>query len=335
MRLSIVIPYYNSDAWIGPLLDSLLDQDIPSDDYEIFVVDDGSTEPPVVLQQYADRHSNLRVFRQENQGVSAARNIGIDHTSGEWVFFCDSDDLVRRKALGKMLSLACEARLDILFWNFLRVGSDVNAEEGRACFDQLSPVQSGWDYLIDPPADFSPSVSRYIVRREVLVSNQLRFREGMFYQEDALFRLDLMPVVGRAAHVDVDFYFYIQRESSAVHSQKRQHYERYAPWVEVLLERLETLSSLPEATESARQRIVLWKDINAFYMLLDLFLYSPVSLTKHYLRRLKELKAYPLLIHGDTPVRLTRRLMNRPALWTFLCRLFHLLPAALRQRMKY
>lgn len=334
MKLSIIIPYHNSDTWIGPLLDALLDQDVPQSDYEIFVVDDGSTENPVTLKQYAEQNPNIVLFRQENRGVSVARNVGIDHSCGEWIFFCDSDDLVRRRSLAKMISIAEEHRLDMLFWNFLRVAPDAIPHQGKDSFDRVSPVQSGWDYLINPPADFSPSVSRYLIRREVLVSNRLRFREGMFYQEDALFRLDLMPVVRRAAHVDVDFYFYIQRESSAVHCQKRAHYERYAPWVEVLLERLASLSSNPDTPVSVKRRVTLWQDINAFYMLKDLSLYSPVSLTKHYLRRLEELDAYPLLDQGRTAVRMVRRLMNRPRLWTLICRMIHVLPASLRQKMK-
>lgn len=334
MRLSIIIPYYNSEAWIGSLLNNLLNQDIPQEDYEILVVDDGSTQELQTVLRYASQYPNVVYQRQANAGVSAARNAGLKRACGDWIFFCDSDDRVRPQVLGKMIALAESQALDMLFWNFLRVGPDEMPTILRSNFDAVSPVQTGYDYLVHPPADFSPSVSRYLVRREFMAQNELGFAEGIFYEEDSMFRLDVMAAAQRVAHVDVDFYFYVQRESSVLHAAKRRAYDRYAPCMEAYLSKLTRMIDDLSVPQFVKPRLAQWRDIDTFYMLKYLFLYSSVASTKAWYPRLQAIRALPLDVKGGLAVRLARRCMNRPRLWTGLCRLFHILPVSLRQQMK-
>ncbi len=88
MRISVIIPVYNREIQIRQAVDSVLQQTRPAD--EIIVVDDGSTDAtPDVLESYDDI---IYVVRQENQGVSSARNRGIEHASGNWIALLDSDD---------------------------------------------------------------------------------------------------------------------------------------------------------------------------------------------------------------------------------------------------
>ena len=102
--LSIIIPFYNSDAWIGKMLDSLMDQDLSNDQYEVIVIDDGSTQSICNLTQYTKKFPNIKYHRKENGGVSEARNMGIDLAIGKWLFFCDSDDFLHPQVLHGFLS---------------------------------------------------------------------------------------------------------------------------------------------------------------------------------------------------------------------------------------
>lgn len=89
MKFSVIIPVYNGGATLPRCLDSaacLLDA-------EVLIVDDGSTdETPNILQDYARKYENFRIFRQENRGVSAARNVGLDNAKGDYILFLDADD---------------------------------------------------------------------------------------------------------------------------------------------------------------------------------------------------------------------------------------------------
>lgn len=91
--LSLVMPVYNVAEFLPRCLDSLAAQTRPAD--EIIAVDDGSTDAcPAILAEYAQRLPSLRTVRQENGGLSAARNTGIEHARGKWLAFVDSDDFV-------------------------------------------------------------------------------------------------------------------------------------------------------------------------------------------------------------------------------------------------
>lgn len=99
--VSVIVPAYNSQKYISECLDSLIKQTF--DSYEIIVIDDGSTDnTPLICDEYANKNSNMRVFHEENKGVSEARNLGIFLANGIFVTFVDSDDYVRPEFISKL-----------------------------------------------------------------------------------------------------------------------------------------------------------------------------------------------------------------------------------------
>lgn len=105
-RVSVIVPVYNTAAYLRECLDSLTGQTLR--DIEIVCVDDGSTdESPAILEEYAARDSRVRVLRQENQGAGAARNNGLACARGTYVMFCDSDDFMAADAL-ELMAAQCE-----------------------------------------------------------------------------------------------------------------------------------------------------------------------------------------------------------------------------------
>ncbi|MGN0991165.1 MAG: glycosyltransferase family 2 protein, partial [Candidatus Ventricola sp.] len=103
MKVSIIIPCCNSAAFLGACMDSVLAQTMQ--DFEAILIDDGSQDDTLAIAQaYAKRDAHVQVLSQENAGVAAARNLGLDHAQGEWITFVDSDDLLPADALETMLS---------------------------------------------------------------------------------------------------------------------------------------------------------------------------------------------------------------------------------------
>ena len=101
--LSIVVPVYNAAAWMRTCLESLIHQTLQ--ELEIICVDDGSTDGTLaVLQEYAAKDTRIKVIHQENAGVSASRNAGLDIVTGELVTFVDADDWVEPDAYEKVLA---------------------------------------------------------------------------------------------------------------------------------------------------------------------------------------------------------------------------------------
>ena len=323
MKLSIIIPYHNSDPWIGAMLDSLLDQDLPREDYEIVVVDDGSTEEPVTLHRYAEAHANIRVFRQENAGVAVARNTGLDKASGQWVWFCDSDDYVQPRVLGRLLAIADAQQLDMLWFDAVYVRQGELAREPRLDFSAVSPVQTGWDYVVNPPAKMGMAVWRYLFRRELLAEGPLRFHP-LNYVEGRWFQMELMPRVQRAAHVAADIYFYVQHSSSLLHASKAKNYAQFADemakYVGVMAAKAADPAVPRRVQELLRQRC----DLETYRLLGNVSRYGTPALADSYFTKLKALGTWPVRISGGLKERFLRRAMNCRGLWLAAWRFYHL-----------
>lgn len=123
INLSIIIPVYNVEAYINECLESILSQQLPHS--EIIIVDDGSTDSSgVICDKYALEHEHIKVFHQKNQGVSAARNLGLSKSKGNYLTFIDPDDFISRDTYNLNLNiLLANKDIDILQYPIVRYSS--------------------------------------------------------------------------------------------------------------------------------------------------------------------------------------------------------------------
>ena len=122
MKVSVIVPVYNVEAFLTKCVDSLLAQDLPASDYEIILVDDGSTDDSGALcDDFAAAYGNIFVIHQANRGLSGARNAGIPAAMGEYILFVDSDDFLEPNVLGGLVKLMEDKDLDILRFNYQNV----------------------------------------------------------------------------------------------------------------------------------------------------------------------------------------------------------------------
>ncbi|MGL4253948.1 MAG: glycosyltransferase, partial [Fusobacteriaceae bacterium] len=113
--LSVVVPMYNVEEYILRCLESLQKQDIPEEQYEIILIDDGSRDRTVeYAKEFSQNHKNIRIISQKNGGASVARNRGIDEARGKYIWFVDADDYVLENRFGILLEKAIGNDLDIL-----------------------------------------------------------------------------------------------------------------------------------------------------------------------------------------------------------------------------
>ena len=296
------------------------------------VVDDGSTEAPVTLKKYVAQYPNIHYHRQENAGVSTARNTGMDLATGEWIYFCDSDDFVQRQVLGKLLDIADIHQLDMLFAHIVNINPQDPVPAPRLSYNNLSVVMTGLSYIAAHPVMQGYGTYQYLMRHAFMERNQLRFRT-VNYPEDRFFLIDGLFKAERVQEVDVDLYYYVQRDSSIMHAQRRRYYEeRYSEPVRTYLSWLSDHIANPQLPEDVRHSLYYWRDINSYNVLLDSFRYASVPVLKETIDLLSRLGVYPLLIRGDRKTVLIRRWMNSRRLWVLGARLYHVLPASVRER---
>lgn len=204
MFLSFIVPVFNTEAYLPQCLHSLLEQDLG--DYEIICVNDGSTDGSAgILDDYARRYPNLVVLHQPNSGVAAARNTGLAAARGEYIWFVDSDDLIRENVLSLLARTLAQTDCDLL-----EIGGyqfeDTLTEEA------LAPGAVLPDNVPGPGS----VVWRSLIRRDFLLRHKLNFRHPeLTHGEDGQLMYELSTQKPRVASLDMPLYFYRLRSGSA------------------------------------------------------------------------------------------------------------------------
>ena len=118
-KVSIIVPVYNSSDVLCECVNSLINQDY--ENIEIILVDDGSTDNSgEICDSFQEKDKRVKVIHKKNEGQSAARNLGIQESSGDYVMFIDSDDWLDLDAVSTLVSYADENDLDVTRFNYIR-----------------------------------------------------------------------------------------------------------------------------------------------------------------------------------------------------------------------
>jgi glycosyltransferase involved in cell wall biosynthesis len=208
--LSLVVPVYNVAPYLPRCLESLASLTPPAD--EIIVVDDGSTDDcPRILAEFASRLPQMRVIRQENGGLSAARNIGMDAAHGKYLAFVDSDDFVEPDTFRSALANAEQNLLDMVMFNgwFHYEGRQPNRKIYPSIASSLP--MSGRNWIVEHPLGvaFLHYVPLNLYRREFLHGLALRFITGRIH-EDVVWTTEALLAANRVTYDSTPYYFYRQ-----------------------------------------------------------------------------------------------------------------------------
>lgn len=264
MKVSIIIPCYNSEAYLGACMDSVLAQTM--EDFEAILIDDGSVDGTLaVAQAYAGRDTRVRVLAQENRGVAAARNLGLEHARGEWITFVDSDDLLPEEALQTMLSGADE-NVDMVVCpheTFDENGSLETVIPQTRWMDRRGEAQRRAAALRLIEGDCVLNIMCCKLHRRALIECEgLRLQAGVRIAEDALFNLEAVLCGRGMAYVNRVAYRYRMHGASAMHAQAAGEMERHRLWLlamrDMLLRRGQMETYFAAYVDSAALR--LYKD---------------------------------------------------------------------------
>ena len=214
-KLSIIIPMYNAEKYIGICLDSILGSNLLKEEYEIVLVNDGSQDKsPEIAQNYAAKYSNVTYLTQENQGQSTARNYGIKTCKGEYVWCVDADDKVISEQLPKIIEALDEYKnLDILaiqLQNVTEEGQYLDVECSQPTLEH-NKVLSGVEAIL---SGYNPSsICALITKKQLFIDNNIFFVKGITHQDVEL-TYRLMPCAMKVVFSDIIPYLYIYHPNS-------------------------------------------------------------------------------------------------------------------------
>lgn len=217
-RLSIIVPVYNVEQWLLRCLKSLFAQNLIEDEFELLIINDGSKDNSLsIADNFASFHSNVKVISRENGGLSAARNTGLTHASGNYVWFVDSDDFIEPNSIKRPLEFAEKYQLDVMCFYFQLAHENGGTEHFGYKPRHSGMVLTGPDFVSETGFVMSPWAAIY--RRDFLMENGLRYMEGILH-EDEEFSPRAQFLAKRIAHLPDVVYNYFQRSGSIMKSAR-------------------------------------------------------------------------------------------------------------------
>lgn len=222
--LSIIIPVYNGEKYLRPTLESIMTQPGVGR-CEIIAVNDGSTDrSSKILSDFKSRYPNIRVIDKANEGVSIARNRGMEEARGRYILFMDADDMLHSRALSIIFPILEADSPDILVWGY----STFYNRPKEAPLPSVAPMslkaQEAFNTLMDRGCGVGLWLKAF--RRELI--QELSFIPGMTFGEDMFFGWKAILLAKSILFIDLPLYLYRQTASNATSRYHKALYESYA-----------------------------------------------------------------------------------------------------------
>ena len=293
IKLSIIVPIYGVEQYLRKCVDSLLNQDILSTEYEIILVEDGGHDKcPQICDDYAAAHDNIRVVHRKNGGLSAARNSGIEIARGEYIMFVDSDDYLQPNVLAALLKRMVEEQLDILRYNYQNVRENgevfVPFKTGKPYFDYSSEVVDGETFL-NERLGYACYAWAFVLKRELLEG--CIFTPSIYF-EDTDWTPRMLLKAKRAASTEMIVYNYLWREGSITLPDNPTKKKK------VLEDKIKLLYGFKaQAQHVQNKQWFKWQTAGVTMHVLGILATYPAAIRKPYIQQLKSLKIFPLSLY--------------------------------------
>ncbi|MCR5609857.1 MAG: glycosyltransferase [Lachnospiraceae bacterium] len=209
-ELSIIIPVYNVEFYLRECLDSVKNQSFKN--FECILVDDGSNDASSkICDEYALADSRFKVYHITNSGVSNARNLGIQYSSGDYITFIDSDDYVDIETYSKVIQRIHEDNCEVCCYGIRRVSNEQKIQNVE--FKDIGLIKNFIYYDV-----YMNSVCNKVFKRSLIVNNNITFSTDLIVFEDMLFVFKALALSSKASYLDEVLYSYRTNEQSVCQS---------------------------------------------------------------------------------------------------------------------
>lgn len=233
MKISVIVPIYKSERYLKRCVDSILNQTYSN--LEVILVDDGSPDNcPEICESYRDDDIRVIVIHQQNAGVSAARNAGLDIASGEYVTFVDSDDYIDPNMYSSMMQIVEKYDCDIVMCDCVKEFSDhtepFTHDIRPGFYDKSQLIEEYYPHLlIMDSMEYPATISNYLLMfRNNKNLSSIRYIKGVRYSEDWLFGTQLLKQARSFYYMkNNNYYHYFMNDQSATHKYVDNKWDDY------------------------------------------------------------------------------------------------------------
>lgn len=224
VQISVIIPVYNTARYLSTCLNSVIGQSF--NDLEIILIDDGSTDgSEKICDEYAKKDKRIRVIHKKNEGVSIARNTGLDNATGKWISFVDSDDFLEKNTYQNIFIELEQNNPDLFIFNYYNNSKKNKLYSKEGIIEDKKIIQNVKEKIIyssfdgETPRVFS-FVTNKIFKTEIIKKNKIRFlmenKKAIF--EDGLFCIDVLEKCSKIQISNLYLYHYIIHKNSAMNT---------------------------------------------------------------------------------------------------------------------
>lgn len=238
--VSIIVPCYNAEKYVEECINSVILQDYKN--WECIIINDGSSDNTLdLINKFKEKDDRIRVISQENAGLSATRNKGIEHSKGVFIFFLDSDDVLDSHAITTLVSAVSD--------NDIVTGITVNSKIGNKHIEKIShlyPPKEGnvvyennhFEVLIKAlESALTPVAQNRLYKKDFINKNNIRFKEKILH-EDELWFFETMLLARNVKFIDQETYFYrTDNQDSITKNVGDRNLESYITIMEVIFEK--------------------------------------------------------------------------------------------------
>jgi glycosyltransferase involved in cell wall biosynthesis len=244
--ISIIIPMFNSGAYIERTLKSVLSQTFSN--YEVLVIDDGSNDGSYSLvQSYIKTENRVKIIRQPRLGVSSARNKGLEMSNGEYIVFVDADDYIKNDFLENMYISITKHNVEIVVCNYAEY-------RNKKLYNDILDIKANYIFHIDNKHAFfanyisgelknkiAYSVCNKIYKKEIISLNKINFDESLKMSEDLIFNIKYFSVINNILFIKETYYCYNINVNSSIHKLSNQIFKDYQFNYDVFVETTKSL----------------------------------------------------------------------------------------------
>lgn len=266
--VSVIIPVYNVEIYLRECLQSVIGQTYKN--LEILLIDDGATDNSgKICDEIAKEDQRIKVFHRENEGVSAARNFGIEQASGEWIFFVDSDDMLDLHAIEcAMECVKDEDDICILGFKEIYDAKEILATDREGVREKIRQIERkdfrGLQFRIfnrDREAVCDRNLIKLsspwkIFRKKMIDDNVLRFEKGLPNGEDGVFNLYAYRYARHGIAIESPLYYYRQRKDSVTHKYNKNVEKDFQKLHEAYLKFIQTEKNPHDFKEVWMERLI-------------------------------------------------------------------------------
>ena len=312
MFLSFIIPLYNCEKYIASCLDTILGSKLFDKDYEIIIVNDESKDQgPEIVQEYSKKHSNIHLYTQENDGPATARNTGLDHAKGNYIWFVDADDLIEPLFISQILKTIKEQPdIDLISFAYTEQYPDKDIVHKKV---ETPGVCNGLEYLSSHSGGY---LWNNIYSRKSIGNH--RFINGVRHIEDYCFNITTIINFEKVIMLPDVGYYYNRKNIHSISHDKRLR-DRIKANEDSLIVYRNIYEELHQTTDEDK-RAYLNKELNFSIAahLYTIMRFDNARTIKRFIAIYRDMGFYPLKPTGNRKSDLFIRLTNHERLFLFI-----------------